>query len=374
MNLDISSTFDSVKDGTKEVAELAHDKTSAFHEKYVSKVVPDCGKYGDAARFVAEMAPGVAEYNAIREGDWMAFAISAGLDVAAVAAGAFTLGAGYGAVKGGTAAAKAGVKVAAKEIAEAGAKKAVKEVAEAGAEKVVKEVAEAGVEKAVKEVAEAGAGKAVKEMAEAGVEKAAKEAIEAGAEKAVKETVETGAKKAVKEAAEAGVEKATKEAAETGVEKTTKEAAEKVFLEVGEKIDNTRFPEYISEIEKITSREMPSQQKELIEKALAEQDYSKLSKEAVEAAHKEFNGLRKNLISAWEKNTGQTWPRYAEDVVDKAGNVLRKAGQLFDAHHIIELSVDGPNVWWNLHPASFPVEHQLGIHGAESIANLIFGH
>lgn len=251
MNLDISSTFDSVKDGTKEVAELAHDKTSAFHEKYVSKVVPDCGKYGDAVRFVAEMAPGVAEYNAIREGDWMAFAISAGLDVAAVAAGAITLGAGYGAVKGGTAAAKAGVKVAAKEIAEAGAKKAVKEVAEVGAEKVVKEVAEAGVEKAVKEVAEAGAGKIVKEMAEAGVEKAAKEAVEAGAEKAVKETVETGAKKAVKEAAEAGVEKASKEAAEAGVEKTIKETSEsgleKAALVVKNKMDGIAREEKVLE-------------------------------------------------------------------------------------------------------------------------------
>lgn len=406
MNFELSHAIDSVKDGTKEVAEIAHEKTSEFHENYVSKVVPDCGKYGDAAKFAAELVPGVAEYNAIREGDWQAFAISAGIDVAAVAAGAFTAGAGYAALKGG---AKAGAKVAArevaeagakkvakevveagaekaakevveagaekaaKEIAEAGAKKAAKEVAEAGAKKAAKEAVEAGAEKAAKEVVEAGAEKAAKEVAEAGVEKAAKEAVEAGAEKAAKEAVEASAEKATKEAVEAGVEKATKEAVETGAEKTAKETAEKVSLGIGEKIDKTRFSEYIDEIEKITGREIPEQQKELIEKALKEGDFSKLSKEATDAARNQFNNIRSNLIKEWEKNTGTTWPRYVEDVVNDAGNVIRRAGQYFDAHHIIELSTEGPNVWWNLHPASFPVEHQQLIHGASSLATTIFG-
>ena len=226
MNLELSHTIDSIKDGTKEVAETAHAKTNEFHEKYVLTVIPDMGKYGDAAKFVAEMAPGVSEYNAIREGDWQAFAIAAGIDVASIAIGAVTLGAGYGAVKGGTVAAKAGVKAAAKEVAEAGAKKAVKELAEAGAEKVAKEVAEAGAEKVVKEVAEAGAKKAVKEVAEAGAEKVVKEAAEAGAEKVAKEVVEAGAEKVTKEVAEAGAEKVAKEVVEAGSEKTVKEVAE----------------------------------------------------------------------------------------------------------------------------------------------------
>lgn len=163
MNFELSHAIDSVKDGTKEVAEIAHEKTSEFHENYVSKVVPDCGKYGDVAKFVAELAPGVAEYNAIREGDWQAFAISAGIDVAAVAVGAFTAGAGYAALKGG---AKATAKAAAKEVAEAGVKKVAKEAVEAGAEKAAKEVAEAGAEKAAKEVAEAGTEATAKEINE----------------------------------------------------------------------------------------------------------------------------------------------------------------------------------------------------------------
>lgn len=160
MSLDLTHTIDSVKKETIEVAEIAHEKTSEFHENYVSKVLPDCGKYGDVAKFVAEMAPGVSEYNAIVDGDWQAFAIAAGIDITGVAIGAVTGGTGYVAIKG---LAKAGTKKAVKEVAKAGAKKAAKEVAEAGAEKAAKEVAEAGTEKVTKEGAEA----ATKEVDEA---------------------------------------------------------------------------------------------------------------------------------------------------------------------------------------------------------------
>lgn len=202
MGFDLSNTWDSIKDGISETTEVAHTKTNEFHEKYVSKITPDFGKYGDAAKFVAEMVPGVAEYNAIKDGDWQAFAIAAGIDIAAVAIGAFTAGAGYAAVKGGTSVAKAGVKVAVKEVAEAGAKKVVKETVEAGAKKVVKETVEAGAEKIVKETVEAGAEKIVKETVEAGAEKVAKETVEAGVEKAAKESVENGTEVISKEAIE----------------------------------------------------------------------------------------------------------------------------------------------------------------------------
>lgn len=377
MGFDLNNTWDSIKDGISETAEVAHVKTNEFHEKYVSKVTPDFGKYGDAAKFAAEMVPGVSEYNAIKDGDWQAFAIAAGIDIAAVAIGAFTAGAGYAAVKGGTSVAKAGVKVAVKEVAEAGAKKIVKETVEAGAKKVVKETVEAGAEKIVKETVEAGAEKIVKETVEAGVEKVAKETVEAGAEKVVKETVEARAEKVVKETAEAGAEKATKEVTEAGTEKALKETAEtgseKTILEVGDKIDKTRFSEYVDEIEKITKREIPQQQKELIETALKEKDFTKLSKEATELARKEFKNNKSSLIQTWEKMTGNEWPKYADDILNETGDVIRTAGQPYDAHHIIELSTSGPNEWWNLHPASFPGEHQNGIHAAGSLAKLIFG-
>ena len=214
MDFNLEKTFDSIVDGTKEIAEVTHEKTNAFHEVYVSKVLPDCGKYGDAAKFVAEMAPGVAEYNAIVDGDWTGFAIAAGIDIGAIAIGALTAGAGYAAVKGGSTVAKASVKVAVKEVAEAGAKKVVKEVTEEGLEKVAKEAVEAGAKKVVKEVAEEGAEKVVKETVETGAEKIAKEVTEESVEKVAKEASEKGTEKVAKEAVSEGTEKVTKELAE----------------------------------------------------------------------------------------------------------------------------------------------------------------
>lgn len=147
MSFDLSAALDSVMDGTKEIAEVAHEKTNSFHENYISRITPDCGKYGDEVKFVAEMVPGIAEYNAIKAGDWVSFAIAAGLDITAIAAGAFTAGAGYATVKGGGTAAKAGVHLAVKEIAESGAEGAMRKSVKA----VIKETAEVGGETGIKE-------------------------------------------------------------------------------------------------------------------------------------------------------------------------------------------------------------------------------
>lgn len=350
MKMDMSNTLDSFKDGVKEGTELLHEKTSEFHENYVSKVIPDCGKYGDVAKFVAEMAPGVSEYNAIKDGDWEAFAIAAGIDVAALAIGAVSAGAGYAAVKGSTSVAKAGVRAATREIAESGTKKVVKEVAESGAKKVIKETVEAGTEKVVKEAAEVGTEKVLKEVAEAGTEKLVKETVENGGEKVVKET------------------------AESSVEKTAKETTEKLAREVGEKIDKTDFPKYIDEIAEVTKRKIPENQREMLKKALKENDYSKLSVEELNRRKDKFKGsYKERLINQWEEQTGQKWPSYKKDVVNSEGIVVRRKGQPYDAHHIIERQVGGPDEWWNLHPARFPDEHQKEIHAADKLARKIFG-
>lgn len=58
--------------------------------------------------------------------------------------------------------------------------------------------------------------------------------------------------------------------------------------------------------------------------------------------------------------------------MSEANKVLRKNGYNYDAHHIIELSYGGPNIWWNMHPAAFPNEHQGGIHRKGSIGNELF--
>ena len=194
MDFDINKSLDSVQEGTREVAEIAHKKAYEFHSHFVSKTIPKGGKFGNVAKFSAELIPGVSEYNAIREGNWKEFAIAAGVDVVAIGAGVFTGGAGTVAVKGGAAGAKLGVKKAVKEIAEVGAKKALKETAETGAKKTIG----AETERAVKKAVETGSEKVVKETTEKGVEKASKEVAETGAEKAIKETKDESVKKATK--------------------------------------------------------------------------------------------------------------------------------------------------------------------------------
>lgn len=239
MDFDLGKAWDSVKEGTKEIAEATHVKTKEFHKNYVSKVIPDCGKYGDTARFVAEMAPGVSEYNAIVEGDWTEFAIAAGIDVGALVIGACTAGAGYAAIKGGSVAAKAGTKIAVKEVAEAGTKKVVKKMAEESVEKVTKEV------------------------------------VETGAQKAVKEVVEEGSMKTVRETTEKVVTKRTKE--------------------IGERLDKKLFPEYLQEVEKITNREIKPNQMEKLQRALKEQEFVKLDPEKSKLHRKLFDNAKDKL-------------------------------------------------------------------------------
>lgn len=328
----LENIIDSLKEGTKEIAEVAHKKTSEFNKHYLSKVLPDCGKYGDAAKFVAEMAPGVSEYNAISDGDWKGFAIAAGIDIGAFTAGVFTAGAGYVTIKAGSKVAKAGVKKAAKEVAEAGTKQAAKKIVGDGTKK------------------------AIREITETGVEKAAKEGIEAGTDKALKE----------------GVEKTTKEVAEKGVKEVSEKVATKVTKEIGEKMDKKLFSKYIKDVEKKTNREIKPKQLEKIKKALKEQEFFKLDPDKSKLHRKLFDNIKDKLIDEWEKNTGDKWPVYAQDVLNEAGEVIRKKGQRLDAHHLIESSFGGPNEWWNLHPAAFPFEHQRGIHATDSLASLIF--
>jgi predicted ribonuclease toxin of YeeF-YezG toxin-antitoxin module len=320
MGIDFGKTLDAVGDGVKNVGEVAHKSMENFHKNYVSKITPKDGKFGDATKFVAEMVPGVSEYNAVREGDWKAFAIAGGIDVALIGVTVATAGLATGAavcVKAGTEVGKTAVKTVIGEGTEAVAKKAIKE------------------------------------------------GNEAVAEKTVHEGVEAIAKKTVKKGTEEVAEKTFKETGRLVVKKTT--------IEVGQAIDKTRFPEYLKQIEKITDRVYPKNQKELIDKAIKDNDYFKLSPKETAERRQEFNKVKNTLIGEWEKNTGEKWPIYDKDMLDDAGNVLRRAGQPFDAHHVIENSVKGPHEWWNIFPARFPNEHQGGIHAAESLSKKIFG-
>ncbi|WML26330.1 HNH endonuclease [Neobacillus sp. OS1-33] len=146
MGIDFGKTIDAVGDGVKNVGEVAHKSTENFHKKFVSKITPKDGKFGDATKFVAETVPGISEYNAAREGNWKDFAIAAGMDVALIGVTVTTAGLATGpaiAVKVGT------------EVGITAVKTVLREGTEAVAEKTVKETGELAVKKATIEVGQA---------------------------------------------------------------------------------------------------------------------------------------------------------------------------------------------------------------------------
>ncbi len=129
---------------------------------------------------------------------------------------------------------------------------------------------------------------------------------------------------------------------------------------------------YIDAIERHTGFRLHSSQRTRLADNLRTNSYSRLSSEAGEAHRRLFTQRVKNAqIAEWERQTGQAWPRYTQDLVNSEGIVLRKAGDPFDAHHVIENIYGGPHEWWNLTPARFPDQHQGGLH-LEAIMDTLF--
>jgi hypothetical protein len=124
---------------------------------------------------------------------------------------------------------------------------------------------------------------------------------------------------------------------------------------------------YVKDIEMQTGIKIHSSQRRLLADALRQKQYTRLSKKVISANRVKFGQIRGDLIKQWEVNTGQVWPKYSQDVTNIHGTTLRHAGQPYDAHHIIESNYGGPNVWWNIHPAAFPNQHQAGIHRAGGV-------
>ncbi|MEC2744246.1 T7SS effector LXG polymorphic toxin [Bacillus cereus] len=141
----------------------------------------------------------------------------------------------------------------------------------------------------------------------------------------------------------------------------------------GSKIDGELIRKYVRDIETQTNRKIPKKQMEELKSALRNTEYKKMTSSETKRYRREFNKIKNSLIDEWEKQTGQKWPTYTEDVIsEKTGKILRKKGEPYDAHHIIENSYRGEHEWWNIHPAKFPNEHQGGIHGSGSPGNKLF--
>ncbi|RCS56088.1 hypothetical protein DTL42_00450 [Bremerella cremea] len=122
------------------------------------------------------------------------------------------------------------------------------------------------------------------------------------------------------------------------------------------------------DIEVQTGRKLHSRQVELLKDNLRSQRYSKLSKADTARHRRQFDSVKDDLIAEWERQTGQSWPRYTENLPKKNGKpgFSRLKGDPYDAHHVIENELGGPAEWWNIHPARFPGQHQGGIHRSGS--------
>ncbi|WP_062518903.1 HNH endonuclease [Paenibacillus jilunlii] len=144
-------------------------------------------------------------------------------------------------------------------------------------------------------------------------------------------------------------------------------------LEIEVEFDSKLARSYIKDIETRTGRKLPKVQLDRLKDALRNKKYTKKSAKQTAKNRKEFDKVRDEVIKEWESKTGQKWPTYEEDIIsENTGKVIRKKGDKYDAHHIIENSFGGEHEWWNMHPAKFPDEHQGGIHGAGSPANSLF--
>lgn len=128
---------------------------------------------------------------------------------------------------------------------------------------------------------------------------------------------------------------------------------------------------YIKDIKAQTGRTIPDVQYKKILDFAKFNTIKKLDKEVMNKKRASFDKVRSNLLKEWEQHYEQSWPKYTENVVLN-GKIVRQKGNNYDAHHIIELSYNGPNEYWNLTPARYPDEHQNGIHRKDGICNKIF--
>ena len=125
---------------------------------------------------------------------------------------------------------------------------------------------------------------------------------------------------------------------------------------------------YVRDLEVQTGRKLHSRQIDLLKDNLRSRRYSKLSKADTARHRRKFDSVKDNLIAEWERQTGQSWPRYNENLPKTNGKpgFSRLKGDPYDAHHVIENELGGPAEWWNIHPARFPGQHQGGIHRSGS--------
>lgn len=103
---------------------------------------------------------------------------------------------------------------------------------------------------------------------------------------------------------------------------------------------------------------------------IKKEKFEKCSPEETAEKREEFRKKKNDLIAEWEKINGKEWPRYKHDVYDDKGNLIRKAGMRYDAHHIQPLEMGGKNTAKNLTPISAEKHYDhKGVHAPDSPFN-----
>ena len=85
------------------------------------------------------------------------------------------------------------------------------------------------------------------------------------------------------------------------------------------KIDYDLVKDYIRDVKSKIGLKLHKNQVEQLKAALREHKYEKMTPLETLKHRNKFNSLKNKLISEWEEKTGQTWPRYTEEVYDKKG-------------------------------------------------------
>ena len=106
------------------------------------------------------------------------------------------------------------------------------------------------------------------------------------------------------------------------------------------------------------------------DKPFSVSDLHEVSPEENAKLRTEFNSKKAQLIRDWEQKNGREWPKYKEDVVNVVDGkeiIIRKAGQLYDAHHILPLCIGGKNEASNITPLHADVHYDSkGVHALGS--------
>ena len=76
----------------------------------------------------------------------------------------------------------------------------------------------------------------------------------------------------------------------------------------------------------------------------------KQSSERVAELREEFDDNKPKLRKEWEIQNGREWPKYTEDVYNENGQIIRRKGDNYDAHHIQPLCLGGENIASNITP------------------------